>query len=185
MLSTGISRRRIFPPGLGDIRPKQRLPAGQDHRKIPRSMVRRNRIQRPQEILQGHILLPALHRTVAPAMTTAEHAAGRAFPEEVIQFVDLRLIGAEQAEQQRIHGAGMVFRQIYVTSAACSPWARSRASSPPSTANWASSTNNPDFLIENGRITDISGGIYPDRAAQQQTPEVSVILPTLQIFFCQ
>jgi hypothetical protein len=47
-------------------------------------------------------------------MAAAEHAAGRAFPEEVIQFVDLRLIGAEQAEQQRIHGADMVFRQIYV-----------------------------------------------------------------------
>ena len=31
-----------------------------------------------------------------------------------LENIDLRLIGAEQAEQQRIHGAGMVFRQIYV-----------------------------------------------------------------------
>jgi hypothetical protein len=46
-------------------------------------------------------------------MAAAEHTAGRAFPEEVIQFVDLCLVGPEQAEKQRIHGAGMVFLQIY------------------------------------------------------------------------
>jgi hypothetical protein len=46
-------------------------------------------------------------------MAAAEHATGRAFPEQVVEFMDLRLVGPEQAEKQRIHGAGMVFLQIY------------------------------------------------------------------------
>jgi hypothetical protein len=47
-------------------------------------------------------------------MAAAEHAPGSAFPEQVIQFVDLRLVVAKAAEKERIHGPGFVSVQKYI-----------------------------------------------------------------------
>ena len=79
--------------------------------------------------------------------TEASHLGGRA---DLIELV--RIFEKENpALPMRVDHAATP------SSAACSPWARSRASSPPWTANWASPTNNPVFLIKDGRITEVSG----------------------------
>ena len=92
-------------PDRFQIRAQERFPAGQDHRKVRGPMVLRNRIQCPQEIFEGHILLPAQDRTIAAAVTAVQVAARSTLPEQVVQFVDRSLIGAEKTEQKRIHRA--------------------------------------------------------------------------------
>ena len=87
-----------LPSSLHDVRAEERFPACKHHGEILRPMRRRNRIQRPQEILQRHVLLPALHRAVAPAVAAMEMAAGRALPEQIVQFVHAGLEIPEQAE---------------------------------------------------------------------------------------
>ena len=97
-----------LPSGLHDVRAEERFPACKHHGEILRPMRRRNRIQRPQEILQRHVLLPALHRAVAPAVAAMEMAARRTLPEQIVQFMHAGLVVTEKAEEKWVHTANII-----------------------------------------------------------------------------
>ena len=69
-----------------------------------------NGVQRAQEILQRHVLLPALDGAVAAAVAAVQVATRRALPEQIVQFVDADLVVAEHPEEEWIHGR---WRYIY------------------------------------------------------------------------
>ena len=87
-----------------DIRPQQRLTAGEDNSKVLRYTLLRYCIYSRQEILEGHVLPALREATVTAAMTAVEVAPGGALPEEVVEFVDSHLVVSQHTEKQRIHG---------------------------------------------------------------------------------
>jgi len=92
-----------LPPGRLQVWTQQGLPSGQHDDEILRPVVSGNDVERPQEVLQRHILFPAEHGSVASAMAAVQVAADRTFPEEGVQLVDCHFVVAEKAEGKRIH----------------------------------------------------------------------------------
>ena len=90
-------------PDIEDVGPQQRLPSRQHDGELPRALLARNRIQRAQEILERHILLPTVNGAVAAAVTAAEIAPRSTLPEKVVELVDFDFIVPEKPEKQRVH----------------------------------------------------------------------------------
>ena len=101
-----------FLPDRLDIRAQERLPAGEHHDEIPGTVLCGKGVQRAQEVLQRHILLPAQDGAVTAAVAAMQVAARRALPEQIVQFVDGDLVVAEQAEEERIHSDGGIFTNL-------------------------------------------------------------------------
>ena len=94
------------------VGPKQRLPSGENHQEVLGDVLLGKGIQRREEILQRHVLFPALNRAVAAAVTAVKVAAGCTLPKQVVQFVHFYLIVPEQAEKHRVHTANIIrFRE--------------------------------------------------------------------------
>ena len=93
-----------------DVGTEKGLPSRKDDTKVLGAVLDRYGVDGCKEVSEGHILLALGDTAVAAAVAAVEIAAGGAFPEEVVELVDLDFVVAEEPEKERIHwGLGFCF----------------------------------------------------------------------------
>ena len=88
------------PADLREVRPQQRLSPGQHDGEGVRAALHGDGVEGPEKVLQGHIDVATGRKTITAAVAAVKVATGGALPEQVVELVHRRLVGAERAMKQ-------------------------------------------------------------------------------------
>ncbi len=95
--------------GLANLRQvgsQQGLATGDDHGEWTMPLLGGNGVESFEEVFERHVFLTATVLAVASAVEAMEVAACGAFPEQIVEFVDMSLVGSKQPKKsfsEKIH----------------------------------------------------------------------------------